>query len=1122
MHCPVPVCRTDNPADASFCEQCGAKLELVCPACKTALSPGARFCKKCGTAIAATRAMSAKKSNDAPIRVAEISSSENLDGERKTVTALFADIKGSMELIEDLDPEEARRLVDPALKLMIDAVHRYEGYVAQSTGDGIFALFGAPVAHEDHPQRALHAARRMQEDLKRYADKLRERGQPPLSVRVGVNSGEVVVRSIQTGDAHTEYTPIGHSVSLASRLQTLAAPGSVVIGESVEKFVEGYFQLKALGASRIKGVSEPVNIYEVTGLGPLRTRLQRAAGRGLTKFVGRQSEMEALKRAAELAKQGHGQIVAAMAEAGVGKSRLFFEFKARNQSGWMVLEAFSVSHGKASAYFPVLDLLHGYFRINPEDDVRTRREKVNGRIVTLDPALEDTRPYLFGLLGMVEDEDPLAQMDGQVRKRRTLDAIKRLLLRESLNQPLMIIFEDLHWIDDETQGFLNLLVDSIANAKILLLVNYRPEYSHHWNSKTYYTQLRLDALGKESADEMLSALLSDNKELAELRRVIIEKTEGNPFFMEETVQVLFDEGALVKNGTTHLTRHISELKIPPTVQGILAARIDRLPNHEKDLLQTLSVIGREFALSLIRSAFPKPEEELDRMLNDLQLGEFIYEQPALGDTEYTFKHALTQEVSYNSLLIERRKHLHERIAAAVEQLYENSIDDHLDELAHHYNRSGDVPKAVGYYERAGLRAVQRSAYAEAMQDLTTALELLQRMPQNAERDQRELALQTSLGPVLMATKGWTAPETERVYLRAQELAETGGTPVQRFSLLTGLFGISFSAGRLPAARDRQTQIRDFTRQHPEPAFVLEACHHDWSLALSVGELETAQRHVDDGLAFYDAQLRSAPVPLYSAHHPAVCGHAWGAIVSWLRGYPEAARRYANQALSLAHELGNSPSVTFALGTRAQVHQIMREAQQALEMADAAIALAEKDGFPIFVSYAGIVKGWALAQLGQAEEGVARIREALAQAAAAGAGLWRTYNLAQLAEACGKAGRIDEGLQAIGEALVIMRSTGECGWEAEIHRLRGELLFKQKGSNPAEAQASIEQAIDVAYRKGAKSLQLRATSSLARLLAKQGRRDEAHRMLAGIYSWFTQGFDTADLKDAKALLDELGA
>jgi len=383
--------------------------------------------------------------------------------------------------------------------------------------------------------------------------------------------------------------------------------------------------------------------------------------------------MEAMRNAAELARAGRGQIVAAMAEAGTGKSRLYFEFKAKNQSGSMVLEAFSVSHGKASAYLPVLDLLHGYFRIEAEDDARTRREKVNGRIVTLDPTLEDTRPYLFGLLGIVEGDDPLSQMDGQVKRRRTLDAIKRILLRESINQPLMVIFEDLHWIDDETQAFLNLLAESIANAKILLLVNYRPEYSHQWNSKTYYTQLRLDPLGKDSAEEMLSALLGDNAELGPLKHVIIEKTEGNPFFMEETVQVLLDEGALERNGVTHLTRPISELKIAPTVQGILAARIDRLPHDAKDLLQTLSVVGREFPLSLIRAVLPKSEEELSRMLNALQFGEFIYEQPAVGDTEYIFKHALTQEVSYNSFLLERRRQLHERIGAAIEALYVNSI-----------------------------------------------------------------------------------------------------------------------------------------------------------------------------------------------------------------------------------------------------------------------------------------------------------------------------------------------------------------------------------------------------------------------------------------------------------------
>jgi class 3 adenylate cyclase len=413
-----------------------------------------------------------------------------------TVTALFADIKGSMELMEDLDPEEARAIVDPALRLMIDAVHRYDGYIVQSTGDGIFALFGAPVAHEDHPLRALYAALRMQEDLKRYSDRLRVEGRVPLQARVGVNTGEVVVRSIQTEDGHAEYTPIGHSTSLAARMQTVAPIGSIAITGNMRNLVEGYFQLKALGPTRVKGVSELLDVVEVTGLGPLRTRLQVSQRRGLTKFVGRQAELEQMKHALELVRQGHGQIVAAMGDPGVGKSRLVLEFKAIAHGGCLVLEAYSVSHSKASAYLPVIDLLKSYFEIANEDDERKRREKVAGKIVMLDRALEDTLPYLFGLLGIMEGDDPLAQLDPLLRRRRTLEAIKRVLMRESINQPLIVIFEDLHWIDSETQALLNLIVDGLATARLLLLVNYRPEYHHQWGNKTYYSQLRARSVGQ--------------------------------------------------------------------------------------------------------------------------------------------------------------------------------------------------------------------------------------------------------------------------------------------------------------------------------------------------------------------------------------------------------------------------------------------------------------------------------------------------------------------------------------------------------------------------------------------------------------------------------------------------
>jgi class 3 adenylate cyclase len=413
------------------------------------------------------------------------------DGERKTITALFADLKGSTALIEGLDPEEARAIIDPALQLMMDAVHRYEGYVAQSLGDGIFALFGAPLANEDHPQRALYAALRMQDEMRRYVDQVRLKHGVPLSMRVGINTGVVVVRSIRKDDLHTDYVPVGHSTNLAARMEQMATPGSILITEYTRKLVEGYFELKALGAAEIKGAEAPLNIYEVLGAGPLRTRLQVSATRGLTRFVGRQSEMDHIKRALEQTKAGHGQIVGVMGEPGLGKSRLFYEFKLPSLSGCLVLEAYCVSHGKAAPYLPVIELLKSYFDIQAHDDERKRREKVTGKVLTLDRSLEDTLFYLFALLSIEEQPSPLQQMDAQIRRRRTFEALKKLFVRESLNQPLILIFEDLHWIDSETHGFLDTLSESVASTRLLLLTNYRPEYRHEWGQKTYYTQLRL-------------------------------------------------------------------------------------------------------------------------------------------------------------------------------------------------------------------------------------------------------------------------------------------------------------------------------------------------------------------------------------------------------------------------------------------------------------------------------------------------------------------------------------------------------------------------------------------------------------------------------------------------------
>src|SRR5215469_10836882 len=769
-------CGADNREGARFCDKCGAKLSPKCSSCGAENRSDAKFCDSCGNALGADAAVAAPAArlNDTPIRVTETSAAENLEGERKTVTALFADIKGSTELERDLDPEEARAIIDPALKIMIDAARRYDGYV-QSTGDGVFALFGAPIAHEDHPQRALHAALRMQQEIRRYGDRLLQAGGVPIEIRVGVNTGEVVMRPLKTGDSHIEYAPIGHTTNLASRMQAVARSGSVVVSEATRKLVEGYFQLKAIGPTRVKGVSDPVQVYEVTGLGPLRTRLQRSAARGYTKFVGRHAEMEALKRAAERAETGHGQIVAAIADAGVGKSRLFHEFKATTQSDWLVLEALSFSHGKASAYLPVLDLLQSFFGIEPEDDSRKRREKVNGKVLTLDRALEDALPHLLGLLGLNEGDDPLAGMGTQIRQRRMVEALKRILLRESLNEPLIVIFEDLHWIDQETQVFLNLLADSIGTAKILLLVNYRPEYSHSWSSKSYYTQLRLDPLVKESAGEMLDALLGVNaqaidSQLAALKRLIIEKTEGNPLFMEEIVQALTEEGALIRNGEVKLTRPLAALKVPPTVQDIIASRIDRLPAVEKELLQTLAVIGMEFTLALAGVVTKKPDDELNRLLNDLQLAELIYEQPAAGDMGYIFKHALTYEVAYKSLLTERRRLFHERAAQAMEALYHERLGDHYDDLARHYRASTNAAKAVEYLTLAGRQAARRGLYAQALADVEPALALIATLSEGSERLRAELGVRLT-EMICAPIYGFSSEKRFQISQRVCELSE---------------------------------------------------------------------------------------------------------------------------------------------------------------------------------------------------------------------------------------------------------------------------------------------------------------------------------------------------------------
>jgi class 3 adenylate cyclase/tetratricopeptide (TPR) repeat protein len=737
MNC--PKCRHENEEGARYCEECAAPLGRACAKCGRPLSPTAKFCPGCAHPVALSAENLAKitglssPESYTPKHLAEkiLTSRTALEGERKQVTVLFADLKGSMELLGDRDPEEARKILDPVLERMMEAVHRYEGTVNQVMGDGIMALFGAPVAHEDHAVRACYAALKMQENVKKYAEEVRRSQAAAVKIRVGVNSGEVVVRAIGS-DLRMDYTAVGQTTHLAARMEQLADPGAIVMTPDTLALVEGYVEVQSLGPVRVKGLANAVEVFEVTGAGPARTRFQAAARRGLTRFVGRDTELDQLRRAQRLAGTGHGQIAAIIGEAGVGKSRLIYEFTHSHRlQNWLVLESASVSYGKATSYLPVIELLKGYFKIQDRDDRREMREKVTGKLVTLDRALEPVLPPLLALLDVPVDDPTWAALDPGQRRQRTFDAVKRLLLREAREQPLLVVLEDLHWIDSETQALLDGVVESLGSARLMLLVNYRPEYRHTWSGKTSYSQTRLDALPAESASELLEAILGDDPGLTPLKQLLVKR--GNPFFLEETVRTLFETRVLSgEPGKYRLTQSVQTIQVPATVQVVLAARIDRLAPEDKRLLQTASVIGKDIPLALLAAIADVPDETLSRQLDNLQGAEFVYETGLYPDIDYTFKHALTHEVAYGGLLHKQRRELHGRIVDAIETLHRDRLGEHIERLAHHASAAELWEKAARYLRGSGQKALARSASQDAANYLEKAVAAVDHLPRNSE------------------------------------------------------------------------------------------------------------------------------------------------------------------------------------------------------------------------------------------------------------------------------------------------------------------------------------------------------------------------------------------------------
>ena len=633
-------CRHASPPGARYCPQCGAPLAAGCARCHTALPAQARFCPQCAHPVDAAPASAeprfASPADYTPQHIADkiLRSRGALEGERKHVTVLFADLKGSMELLAERDAEDARRVLDGVLERMMEAVHHYEGTVNQVMGDGIMALFGAPIAHEDHAVRACFAALRMQQRVKDHAEELHRTLGLPVHIRVGLNSGEVVVRSIGS-DLHMDYTAVGQTTHLAARMEQMAMPGSILIPPDTLALVEGYVVTRPLGPRPVKGLEAPLSVFEVSGASPIRSRLHAAAARGLTRFVGRDSELGQLAASLERARAGSGQLVAVVGEPGVGKSRLYWEFiHSPLVDGCLVLESTSVSYGRATAFLPVIDLLRAYFRIDDDDDGRAVREKVTGKLLTLDENLRRAVAPLLTLLGAPGSDPAWESLGAAERRQRTLDAVKHVVLRESQLQPVVLVFEDLHWIDGETQALLDGLVESLPTARVLLLVNYRPEYQHGWGGKSFYTQLRIDPLGADGAAALLDGLLGSGRALESLKRWLIARSEGNPFFLEESVRTLVETGVIVgERGSFRLAKPLDGLQVPATVQAVLAARIDRLPAPVKHLLQSAAVIGKTVSFPLLEAVAEAPAGDLRDGLTQLQAAEFLYQTALFPELE---------------------------------------------------------------------------------------------------------------------------------------------------------------------------------------------------------------------------------------------------------------------------------------------------------------------------------------------------------------------------------------------------------------------------------------------------------------------------------------------------------
>jgi class 3 adenylate cyclase/tetratricopeptide (TPR) repeat protein len=1007
------------------------------------------------------------------------------------VTVLFADMKGSMELLAERDPEEARKLLDPVIEHMMVAVHRYEGTVNNLMGDGIMALFGAPLAHEDHAVRACYAALRMQESVNRYADQVRRTEGVPIQIRVGLNSGEVVVGAIGN-DLKMDYTAIGQTVHLASRMEQMAKPGSIMMTADALRLAEGYVQVKSLGPVSVKGLIEPVQVFEVTGVGAARSRLQAAAARGLTRFVGRDAETEQLRKALEQARSDHGQVVGVVGEPGLGKSRLFFEFTHSHRTqGWLILESGSVSYGKATPYLPVIDLLKAYFKIQDRDDHREIREKVTGKLLTLDKSLESTLPAFLALLDVPVDDPMWQALDPSQRRQLTLGAVKRLLLRESQVQPLILLFEDLHWIDSETQAMLESLVESLPTSRLLLLVNYRPEYQHGWANKTYYTQLRLDPLPPESAGEILNSVLGNDHGLESLKRLLIERTEGNPFFLEESVRTLVETKVLVgERGNYHLDKKVERTQVPATVQAVLAARIDRLPPQEKQLLQSAAVIGKDVPFSLLQAITELSDEELRRGLTHLQAAEFLYETSLFPDLEYTFKHALTHEVAYGSLLHERQRALHARIVEAIEALYPDRLIEQVERLAHHAVRGEVWRKALIYLRQAGTKADARSALREAVSYFEQALTVLGHLPDDREMREQAIDLHFDLR-VSLGSLG----EGERVleHLRAAEaLAHALGDERRSARVNVYIARLLLNEGEYEQAVTSCERAIGMTRTLDDYGLEVVATSILGQAYYYLGNYPKAVESLGRNLVALDSPM--VRERFGAAGLPFATSRTSLALALAERGeFIEAVDR-CTEAIHIAETVGHPYSVTVMYRGMGHLHLRRGDLRQATLTLEHALEVCRVVDSPSLFHAVSSAIGHVYALSGRSAEAISLLEEAVERPIRTVTLESQSLRTTWLSEAYLLNGREADARAAAQRALGLARQHKERGHEAYTLRLLGEIAAHKDPPDVGDAEDHYRQALALAEELGMRPLIAHCHVGLGKLYRRIGSRQQAEEHL----------------------------